>query len=44
MLQYKKTIYRRKKYLYKLCAHVKEINNDVLLFFDKSLEDIRKTI
>ena len=42
MLQYKKTIYRRKKYLYNLCAHVKEINNDVLLFFDKSLEDIRK--
>ena len=42
MLQYKKIIYRRKKYLYKLSLHIKEINNDVLLFFDKSLEDIRK--
>ena len=42
MLQYKKTIYCMKKYLYKLCSHIKEINNDILLFFDKSLEDIRR--
>ena len=37
MLYYKKSIYRRKK-----CLHVREINNNILLFFDKSLEDIRK--
>ena len=34
---YKKTIYMRKK-----CLHVKEINDNIILFFDKSLEDIRK--
>ena len=38
MLQYKKIIYRRKKYLYKICYNIKEINNNVLLYFDKSLE------
>ena len=32
----------RKKYLYKKCLHIKEINNNVILFFDNSLEDIRK--
>ena len=42
MLQYKKTIYRRKKYLYKLFLHIKEISNDILLFFDNTIEDIRK--
>ena len=42
MLYYKKSIYRRKKYLYKQCLHIKEINNNILLFSDKSLEDIRK--
>ena len=42
MLYYKQSIYRRKKYLYKKCLHIKEINNNILLFFDKSLEDIRK--
>ena len=42
ILFYKKTIYKRKKYLYKKCFHIREINNNIILFFDKSLEDIRK--
>ena len=42
ILFYKKSIYKRKKYLYKLCLHIKEINNNIILFFDNSLEDIRK--
>ena len=33
MLYYKKSIYRQKKYLYKKCFHIKEINNNILLFF-----------
>ena len=32
----------RKKYLYKKFLYIKEINNNVILFFDNSLEDIRK--
>ena len=40
-LFYKKSIYRRKKYLYSMCLLMKEIN-DIILFFDNSLEDIRK--
>ena len=32
----------RKKYLYKKCLHIKEINDNVILFFDNLLEDIRK--
>ena len=42
MLLYKKTIYMRKKYLYKKCLHIKEINDNIILFFDNSLENIRK--
>ena len=42
MLFYKKTIYKRKKYLYNKCFHIKEINENIILFFDKSLEEIRK--
>ena len=42
ILFYKKTIYKRKKYLYKKCFHIKEINQNIILFFDKSLENIRK--
>ena len=42
MLFYKKTIYKRKKYLYNKCFHVKEINENIILFFDKCLEEIRK--
>ena len=42
ILFYKKTIYKRKKYLYKICFHIKEINENTILFFDNSLEDIRK--
>ena len=42
MLFYKKTIYKRKKYLFRICFHIKEINNNIILFFDKSLEEIRK--
>ena len=41
ILYYKKSVYRRKKYLYKKCLHIRDINNNILLFFDKSLEDIR---
>ena len=32
----------RKKYLYKKCLHIKEINDNIILFFDYSLEEIRK--
>ena len=42
ILFYKKTIYKRKKYLYNKCFHIKEINDNIILFFDKSLEEIRK--
>ena len=42
MLFYKKPIYNRKKYLYKKCFHIKEINENVILFFDNSLDDIKK--
>ena len=42
MLFYKKTIYKRKKYLYNKCFHIKEINENIILYFDKSLEKIRK--
>ena len=42
ILFYKKTIYKRKKYLYNKCFHIKEINENIILFFDKTLEDIRK--
>ena len=38
---YKKAIYNRKKYLYKKCLHIKQINENVISFFDDSLEDIR---
>ena len=42
MLFYKKTIYKRKKYLYNKCFHIREINENIILFFDKTLEDIGK--
>ena len=42
ILFYKKTIYKRKKYLYNKCFHIKEINNNIISFFDKSLEEIKK--
>ena len=42
MLFYKRTIYKRKKYLYDICLHIKEINDNIILFFDNSLDDIRK--
>ena len=42
MLFYKKTIYKRKKYLYNKCFHIRQINENIILFFDKSLEEIRK--
>ena len=32
----------RKKYLYKKGFHIKEINENAILFFDNSMEDIRK--
>ena len=37
-----KTIYERKKYLYNKCLNIKEINENTILFFDNSLEHIRK--
>ena len=43
ILFYKKIIYMRKKHLYKKCLHIKEINDNIILFFDNSLEDIRKS-
>ena len=42
ILFYKKAIYKRKKYLYKKCLHIQQINENIILFFDNSLEDIRK--
>ena len=42
ILFYKKSICKRKKYLYKKCLHIKQIDNNITLFFDNSLEDIRK--
>ena len=42
ILFYKKTIYKRKKYLYNKCFHIREINENIILFFDDSLEQIRK--
>ena len=42
ILFYKKSIYKRKKYLYNMCLHIKEINENTILFFDNSLESIRK--
>ena len=42
ILFYKKTIYKRKKYLYYKCFLIKEINDNTILFFGKSLEEIRK--
>ena len=42
ILFYKETIYMRKKYLYKKCLHIKEINDNIILFFYNSLENIRK--
>ena len=42
ILFYKKTTYKRRKYLYKKCLHIREINENIILFFDKSLEEIRK--
>ena len=42
ILFYKKTIYKRRKYLFKKCFNIKNINGNIILFFDKSLEEIRK--
>ena len=42
ILFHKRSIYKRKKYLYEKCLHIKGINENIVLFFDKSLEDIRK--
>ena len=37
-----KNVFIKEKYLYNICLHIKEINNNIILFFDNSLEDIRK--
>ena len=39
---YKKTIYKRQKYLHDICFYIKEVNENTILFFDNSLEGIRK--
>ena len=39
ILFYKKTICKR-KYLFKKCFHIREINENIILFFDKSLEEL----
>ena len=36
ILSYKRSIYRRKKYLYNICLHIKEINDNIRSFFDNS--------
>ena len=41
ILFYERSIYKRKKYLYNICLNVKEINENIISFFDESLEDIR---
>ena len=38
---YRKSVYKRKKYLYNKCFHIRQINNNIILFFDKSLEEIK---
>ena len=38
---YRKSFYKRKKYLNKICFHIREIDNNTILFFDKSLEEIK---
>ena len=42
ILFYKKTIHKRKKYSHNKCFHIREINENIISFFDESLEDIRK--
>ena len=42
ILFHKKSVHKRKKYLYNKCLHIKEINDNIILFFDNSLENIRK--
>ena len=42
ILFHKRSIYKRKKYLYEKCLHIKDIDENIVLFFDKSLEDIIK--
>ena len=37
ILFYKKSIYKRKKYSYNMCLHIKEINDNIKLLFDNSL-------
>ena len=44
ILFYKKTIYKRKKYLYKKCLHIKQINENTILFFDNSLKTLENFI
>ena len=41
ILFYKKTVYMRKN-IYIKNLHIKEINDNIILFFDNSLENIRK--
>ena len=38
---YRKSFYKRKKYLYKICFNIREIDNNTILFFDNSLEEIK---
>ena len=36
ILFYKKTIYKRKKYLFNKCFHIREINESIILFLIKA--------
>ena len=38
---YRKSVYKRKKYLRNKCFHIREIDNNTILFFDNSLEGIK---
>ena len=40
-LFYRKSVYKRKKYLYNKCFHIREINENTILFFDNCLEEIK---
>ena len=44
ILFYKKSIYKRKKYLYNTCLHIKEIKENTILFFDNSLKTLENYI
>ena len=44
ILFYKKTIYKRKKCLYNKCFHIKEVNENIILFLIKALKTLENYI